>query len=317
MIPLQYRRYNLPVDFPVIAFLGKQWKNPREEIPFLHFHDCIEIGCCREGRGIMLTECGSFSYEKGDLCVIPAYMPHMMKSDSKEMSSWEYIFFDPIKLWGEQGKEWMKHTKLSGISNGFHPVFSKEKAEVIRELVEQMIKEFYEKSDFYQIYVKGCLMALMAKLERILPKAEERKNVTYGQILTLFPAIQCILEHFGETIEIAQLAEMCHLSPTHFRRMFRQIMQSSPLDYLNRIRIQKASQSLLYGEMSVGETAKLCGFSTLSSFHRAFQKYMGMSPTQWKQVYQKYADKNAIRSLDEMNNPLLFDQVYGKNGYRY
>ena len=60
MMPLQYRHYNLPPDFPVIAFLGQCWKNPQEKISFLHFHDCIEIGCCREGKGILHTADGSF-----------------------------------------------------------------------------------------------------------------------------------------------------------------------------------------------------------------------------------------------------------------
>ena len=317
MIPLQYRRYNLPLDFPVIAFLGQQWKNPQEEIPFLHFHDCIEIGCCREGKGILVTGNGDFPYKKGDLCVIPPYMPHMMRSDSKEISNWEYVFFDPMKLWGEHGKVWMEHTRFFNSSNGFYPIFSKEELEGIGKLVEQIIQEFYEKPDYYPIYVRGCLMTLMAKLERTLPEVEEKGDHTYCQIITLFPAIQYISEHFGEEMEIAQLAELCHLSPTHFRRLFRQMMQTSPLDYLNRIRISKATQSLLYGDVSVGETAKMCGFFTLSSFHRAFQKYMGMSPTKWKQVYHKYADKNTIRSLDEMKNPLVFEWGFEKGANRY
>lgn len=308
MMPLQYRHYNLPPDFPVIAFLGQCWKNPQEKISFLHFHDCIEIGCCREGKGILHTADGSFPYKKGDLCVIPCYLPHMMQSDADEVSRWEYIFFDPVTLWEEQATEQMQYKKLASMLSGFCPVFSLQKTNAVYEIVQQIFQEFYEKPIFYQNFVRGGLMTLLSKIERMIPETDGKIKKQYGQIVTLFPAIQYISEHFGEDLKIPQLAQLCHLSPTHFRRMFHMVMQLAPLDYCNRIRISNASQKMLYGKQTMKELARECGFLTQSSFHRAFQKYMGMSPTKWKQVYRLCADENAILSPDEIKNVLLFDR---------
>ena len=151
-------------------------------------------------------------------------------------------------------------------------------------------------------------MTLLSKIERMIPETDGKIKKQYGQIVTLFPAIQYISEHFGEELKIPQLAQLCHLSPTHFRRMFHMVMQLAPLDYCNRIRISNASQKMLYGKQTMKELARECGFLTQSSFHRAFQKYMGMSPTKWKQVYRLCADENAILSPDEIKNVLLFDR---------
>lgn len=318
MIPLQYRHYNLPPDFPVITFLGERWISPREAIPYQHFHDCVEIGYCRSGKGTLHTGSRTFPYEKGDICILPAYVPHMMQSASEENSSWEYIFFDPEKLWpgpyaaGEPGRN------LSEAFSVSQPILADKHAETIRRITEQIFEEFYAKPEFYKIYVRGCLMVLSAEAERMLLKtgenmAEEKTEewTQVSQIRMLAPAIRHISERYGEPMEIPELAKLCHLSPTHFRRLFHQVMQASPLEYLNRVRVARAGARLLEGSGGVRTIAVECGFPTLSSFHRAFQKYLGMTPTEWKQVYRAHREENIIRSLDEIPNPLLFDAPAG------
>lgn len=312
MIPLQYRHYNLPPNFPVITFLGERWISPKEAISYQHFHDCVEIGCCRKGRGTLYTGNRTFSYEEGDICILPAYVPHMMQSASEENSGWEYIFFDPEKLWLRQYTDEESSRNLSAAFSVSQPILAGKHAETIRRITEQIFEEFYAKPEFYKTYVRGCLMILLAEAERMLPKNKERaKGAQISQIRMLAPAIRYISERYGESVEIPDLAKLCHLSPTHFRRLFHQVMQSAPLEYLNRVRVAKAGTRLLEGSGGVRKIAEECGFPTLSSFHRAFQKYLGMTPTEWKQEYQAHREENIVRSLDKIQNPLLFDTPIG------
>lgn len=306
MVPLQYRHYNLPPDFPVVAFLGEQWVNPREDITYLHFHDCLEFGICRKGRGILHTAEGAFSYKEGDLCVIPCYMPHIMQSSAAEESNWEYIFFDPHKMWGEDGAPLANDERLMGKTSFPCPIFSREAFPELHGVLEMAFEEFRGKSNLYQTYVRGSLLAVMAILKRALSRANPGEASASYQIRILFPAIRHIQDHYGDPVEIPALAKLCHLSPTHFRRLFHQVMQSAPLDYVNRIRISMACRMLVYSKGTVGEIAQQCGFPTLSSFHRAFRRYFDMTPTQWKRMYQACSDENAIQSLEDVKNPLLF-----------
>ncbi len=66
MIPLQYRHYNLPPNFPVITFLGERWISPKEAISYQHFHDCVEIGCWAErGEELFIQGTVPFPMRKG------------------------------------------------------------------------------------------------------------------------------------------------------------------------------------------------------------------------------------------------------------
>ena len=53
-----------------------------------------------------------------------------------------------------------------------------------------------------------------------------------------------ISDHYMEDIRIDELAEYCHISETHLRRIFTTYMKMSPLEYINTIRIQAACDYL-------------------------------------------------------------------------
>ena len=45
----EYRNYELPADFPILALHGDNWLISPVQSPRLHFHNCVEIGICRRG----------------------------------------------------------------------------------------------------------------------------------------------------------------------------------------------------------------------------------------------------------------------------
>lgn len=53
-------------------------------------------------------------------------------------------------------------------------------------------------------------------------------------------ALEYISKHYTEEIMIGDLAECCHLSETHFRRLFQTDMNMTPVEYINLIRVQAA-----------------------------------------------------------------------------
>ena len=86
---------------------------------------------------------------------------------------------------------------------------------------------------------------------------------------------------------IEHLADLCHWSLTHFRRVFHEIMGTSPLDYINSTRIFKACNLLCSTEDSILDISEAVGFHSLSSFNRYFIKIMPMSPREYRKQFQK------------------------------
>ena len=85
--------------------------------------------------------------------------------------------------------------------------------------------------------------------------------------------------NFTEDFSVEQLAEMCCLSVGSFRRSFSQCVGMSPVEYRNKLRIQKAVTLLKTGEMTVGEVAQAVGIPDLKYFSKLFKRYTGVSPS--------------------------------------
>ena len=92
------------------------------------------------------------------------------------------------------------------------------------------------------------------------------------------PALEYIEKNYMQQFSIEYLADLCHWSPTHFRRVFHDIMGTSPLDYVNNTRILKSCILLRSTEHSILDISEMVGFHSVSSFNRYFIKLMQMSP---------------------------------------
>ncbi|MBQ8030242.1 MAG: AraC family transcriptional regulator, partial [Butyrivibrio sp.] len=90
---------------------------------------------------------------------------------------------------------------------------------------------------------------------------------------------------------IAELALSCSMSETHFRRVFEDVINMSPIDYLNLVRIQNACRIMNTTEHSMEVVASECGFTNFSTFNRNFRKFLNTSPYQWKKNRENYESK--------------------------
>ena len=98
---------------------------------------------------------------------------------------------------------------------------------------------------------------------------------------------------------IEYLAELCHWSPTHFRRVFHDIMGTSLLDYVNNTRILKSCILLRSTEHSILDISEMVGFHSVSSFNRYFIKLMQMSPREYRKQMQQSEKKAENQSILE------------------
>lgn len=79
-----------------------------------------------------------------------------------------------------------------------------------------------------------------------------------------------------------ELADICHLSETHFRRLFLSAMGMSPLHFLNETRIRHACTALSATNAPVTVIAESVGMPSSASFNRNFQQIVGMSPRAYR-----------------------------------
>ena len=116
------------------------------------------------------------------------------------------------------------------------------------------------------------------------------KAVVYQLYSLLFPLKQeddCCLSyigsHFTEQFSIPQLAKRCALSESVYRRRFRQLTGLSPVQYINRLKIEKACQLLQSGDISHQQISEFLNFYSVSYFYRVFKAVTGQTPGEYKE----------------------------------
>lgn len=85
--------------------------------------------------------------------------------------------------------------------------------------------------------------------------------------------------HLGERLALADLAAAACMSRFHFARRFRASTGLSPMEYVQKQRIEAARKLLDSGAQKIAVTAAALGFFDQSHFTRTFRRLIGLSPS--------------------------------------
>jgi AraC-like DNA-binding protein len=289
---IEYRHYSLPIHFPILLLSGERWKISDIKSEHLHFHNHLEIGICHSDSGIMEIKGESVPFKAGDVTFIPRYLPHTTYSSPNEASLWSYLFFSPEDLF--------QHSFKSNACSNFEPnlwaikglncILNREEHPRIYTLATSVVEELKQKKHLYQESAYGLLLSLYIELLRIHsqsePLSDQETQPNLKGDFVISPVLEYITKNYMSPITIDSLADLCHLSTTHFRRKFHDIMGTAPLDFLNSTRIEEACKQLKTTDASILSISEQVGFQSISSFNRCFSKLMGKSPKEWRKGAQ-------------------------------
>ncbi len=123
----------------------------------------------------------------------------------------------------------------------------------------------------------------------------EQKNVNTSALKQLYPyisyyllqdclpkSIQYIHDHYHEKITIQKLASLEHYHPTYYSEWFYKKTEKTPFTYIQEVRLNKAKELLCHTNLSILHIALQVGLEYQSSLTRLFQKYEGITPTQFR-----------------------------------
>ncbi len=140
-----------------------------------------------------------------------------------------------------------------------------------KEIIENFFKPLENELFRHPFYYLSLIYELLWRIEEsILSLPQKYKK--------LKPALSEISERFYENAKVSYYASLCGTSEVNFRRIFKEYMGISPVEYRNEIRLKNARFMLESEEYNVSETAEKCGFTNLSFFIRLFKKKYGHTP---------------------------------------
>ena len=118
-------------------------------------------------------------------------------------------------------------------------------------------------------------------------------------------------EHLDAVLSLNKIAEVANFSPFHFHRVFKIITGETLNAYLTRRRLEKAAATLIHQiNCSIAELSLKSGFTSNSSFTRAFKKFYGISPTEFRrQNNHKFSKISQLESKNGQAYPSFEEYI--------
>lgn len=108
--------------------------------------------------------------------------------------------------------------------------------------------------------------------------------------------VSYIYEHYQEPLTLDEIAASASISRSKCCIVFKQYLQQSPIDFLNRHRLEMSGRLLLNTQARITEIALSCGFNHLSYFSKMFLQEYGCTPTEYRKNANK--EKETEKSTD-------------------
>ena len=104
-------------------------------------------------------------------------------------------------------------------------------------------------------------------------------------LFDLSGVVEYINKHYTEEISLEDLSKLIGLSISQLNRKFKKAMGETPIQYLLKVRINKAKEKLIESNNTIFEIATECGFNNQTYFNKQFKKFTGKAPTQYRESH--------------------------------
>lgn len=252
----------------------------------LHYH--VELAYIEDGQATAFVDSESYSLTAGDLLVVFPNRIHRFECSGKEKYKLFIINPDLIPdLTHKINHETAQNPVIKSA------VQNKRLMSLMNILSETEKISSYKDNDISKdVVMKGYLLAFFGELLSMMPLSKNRSDDSQ--------AIRAILDYcsqnFRQELSLSSLEEEVHLSKYYISHLFGDKLGVSFNEYVNSLRVSEACRHLRLGEKSITEISEISGFGTLRTFNRAFQKQMGMSPSQYRKSNKRENSSASVPS---------------------
>ena len=109
-------------------------------------------------------------------------------------------------------------------------------------------------------------------------------------------SLKYIEKNLDDKIRLDDLAQKAHLSKYYYHRLFHKIVGESVTQYINKRRMEKASEELTQTHQPIIDIALKYQYGSQESFSRAFSRIYGLTPAKYRKMYASRKFSNAIKT---------------------
>ncbi|WP_256758908.1 AraC family transcriptional regulator [Cohnella sp. WQ 127256] len=245
-------------------------------------HDYYLIHTVLSGHGDFMIRDKSHKCSAGDTFVIFPGELFSYQADAHE--PWRYTW---IAFVGQRAEDAMS---LLGVSPE-RPIISGSLNPSVRNYYDQLRRCFESPlfPELSNMEAEGWVRLLLQQFG-VASKKREKNNPEASNAaseLVIKQAIQYLTLQYTQPISIAHMSRMMGYHRTHLCKLFKQATGLSPMQYLLKIRMERA-EMLLATAMTIDQVSSSVGFSDALYFSKKFRKWRGQSPSEYQKALRNH-----------------------------
>lgn len=250
-----------------------------------HWHKDIEIIYVTEGEMNYYINGKTILLREKNCVIINSQHLHYGSSKCYHDCKFICIRFHPKILNADSSvyeryvKPLIENSKIDYLSyQGDSPYYRE-----IEEIVNQIFHMNMEMGDAYELKIISAIHFLWGILfEQCKPNILQESVPEPNDLALQKKMVSYIYEHYQDTLTLDEISVSAHISRSKCCIIFKQYMHQSPIDFLNKYRLEISRRLLLETASSVTQIAFSCGFNHLSYFSKLFFREFGCTPTEYR-----------------------------------
>ena len=267
---------------PTIFFASKQ-KMITESV--YHDHDFTELTYILSGKGKYLVEGNLYDVEAGDIIICNPGIKHQnILVNPKEPTVVFFAGFTDFHF-----KNMPPNSIILRDGGCILHTTSEIKQDISRHCFEMLAEnESCQVGKYFML--KAHLIQILLLMIRDITEAQDNNQKgcnfeSYNKSYAVKKIINYLNENYENKISLDQIAHNMYLSPVYISKIFKEETGESPINYLIKIRLEKARDILLTSEGgSIKSIANSVGYEDVYHFSKLFKKYYGISPLYYKKI---------------------------------
>lgn len=264
-----------------VLWSGKYYQHWENE---LHSHSYGQIIAVLKGSGAIRIGEEQFELTERSVFVIQPHVPHAVlrrhPEDRPQMMDIKFTISDSaLAAEAAQLPVRLEDTMFSKFQYYFD--------RILKESQDQLPYHYERICMYFGLMLTSFLRKGIVQEHPEALNAPDEPAVTQMGGVDLQKLSQYIQLNYASPISLEELAKVAIVSKSTLIQAFKLAYDTTPIKYINRIRLEKAKALLLNTDSSVSEISEMVGFQSLHYFSRYFKTHENLSPVEYRQRYSK------------------------------
>ncbi len=244
----------------------------------LHAHNCPSLIYVVSGMGTFNSRDQEFPLSANSVIALTEGIKHQLADKPRHAMTVFSLYFNPSIA--NLNENITKSLFAFNQPCTLPPYYAKN----IRRMLRQILNEQDQKPPGYKAAIQQLLSVSLLDIYRAQLEISRRPELHLSSDSTsrVRQVLDYVSSNYFEQLTLSEAADMSHLSQRQFSNICKQISGKSFVQFVNEIRTDVAQKLLHNSEAPVSAIAFEIGYEDLSTFYRAFKKYTGRNPLDFR-----------------------------------